>query len=286
MPTVSVLLPVYNTPEDFLRQAIESILHQTYTDFELLIINDASTIDVESVIKSYSDKRIKYFKNATNLGISGTRNLLLDKAAGKYLAIMDHDDISLPERLAREVEFLDQNPSVGVVSCRAQIIDSPEILNYPVSDQDIEFKILVNNCIVHPAAMIRRSVLEQYNIRYEKEFSPAEDYALWCRLLGKTEFHNLPDILFMYRDHPNNTSHRQAFRMAKATEAIQIFARRDNQALWNLIQKKYHRTTRIRLFNFLPLLTIHYAFNRCTINLLGIIPILSVKDKHAYHFKN
>lgn len=286
MPTVSVLLPVYNTPEDFLRQAIESILHQTYTDFELLIINDASTIDVESVIKSYSDKRIKYFKNATNLGISGTRNLLLDKAAGKYLAIMDHDDISLPERLAREVEFLDQNPSVGVVSCRAQIIDSPEILNYPVSDQDIEFKILVNNCIVHPAAMIRRSVLEQYNIRYEKEFSPAEDYALWCRLLGKTEFHNLPDILFMYRDHPNNTSHRQAFRMAKATEAIQIFARRDNQALWNLIQKKYHRTTRIRLFNFLPLLTIHYAFNRCTINLFGIIPILSVKDKHAYRFTN
>lgn len=286
MPTVSVLLPVYNTPEDFLRQAIESILHQTYTDFELLIINDASTTDVESVIKSYSDKRIKYFKNATNLGISGTRNLLLDKAAGKYFAIMDHDDISLPERLAREVEFLDQNPSVGVVSCRAQIIDSPEILNYPVSDQDIEFKILVDNCIVHPAAMIRRSVLEQYNIRYEKEFSPAEDYALWCRLLGKTEFHNLPDILFMYRDHPNNTSHRQAFRMAKATEAIQIFARRDNQALWNLIQKKYHRTTRIRLFNFLPLLTIHYAFNRCTINLFGIIPILSVKDKHAYRFTN
>ena len=100
MPEVSVLLPVYNTPEDFLRQAVESILNQTFQDFELLIVNDASTTDVEKVIRSYSDSRIKYFKNKTNLGISGTRNILLDKAQGKYLAVMDHDDISLPERLA------------------------------------------------------------------------------------------------------------------------------------------------------------------------------------------
>lgn len=105
MPEVSVLLPVYNTPEDFLRQAVESILNQTFQDFELLIVNDASTTDVEKVIRSYSDSRIKYFKNKTNLGISGTRNILLDKAQGKYLAVMDHDDISLPERLAREVGF-------------------------------------------------------------------------------------------------------------------------------------------------------------------------------------
>ena len=121
MPEVSVLLPVYNTPEDFLRQAVESILNQTFQDFELLIVNDASTTDVEKVIRSYSDSRIKYFKNKTNLGISGTRNILLDKAQGKYLAVMDHDDISLPERLAREVDFLDCHPNIGVVSCRAKV---------------------------------------------------------------------------------------------------------------------------------------------------------------------
>ena len=182
MPEVSVLLPVYNTPEDFLRQAVESILNQTFQDFELLIVNDASTTDVEKVIRSYSDSRIKYFKNKTNLGISGTRNILLDKAQGKYLAVMDHDDISLPERLAREVDFLDCHPNIGVVSCRAKVIGTQAIISYPETNAQIESKLLFEDCIFLPASLIRHSVLKEYRICYEEEFTPAEDYALWCRL--------------------------------------------------------------------------------------------------------
>ena len=116
MVKISVLLPVYNTKEAYLRETIESILHQTFKDFELIIVNDASTdSNVEKVVKSYKDRRIRYFKNPVNLGISQTRNRLIELAKGKYLAVMDHDDIALPKRLAEEVAFLDKHSEVGVV---------------------------------------------------------------------------------------------------------------------------------------------------------------------------
>lgn len=279
MTKVSVLFPVYNTPETFLRQALESVLHQSFTDFELIIINDASTTDVESIIKSYSDSRIKYYKNKHNLGISATRNLLIEKSSGEYLAIMDHDDISLPERFAREVEYLDTHPNVGVVSCWSKIIGSQATIKYPIDNSEIESQLLLDYCITHPAAMVRRSVLDNYHIQYETQFSPAEDYALWCRLVGKTEFHNLPEVLFMYRDHPDNTSHRQAHKMAKAAEAIRLFVRHDNPALWHLVSKQSITKTRIKLFNCIPLLTITRGSKYYNIKLFGIIPLLSSKSK-------
>ena len=119
MPRVSVLLPVYNTRPEHLREAIDSILAQTFADFELLILNDCSTnTDVEEVVKSYTDPRIVYAVNERNLGISPSRNRLLDMAQGEYLAVMDHDDISLPERFEKQVAFLDAHPDVGIVGCQ------------------------------------------------------------------------------------------------------------------------------------------------------------------------
>ncbi len=107
MPKISVLLPVYNTKEAYLRACIESILQQSYGDFELIIINDASTDEhVETVIKSYDDARIRYYKNDHNQGISETRNKLMDLARGEYLAIMDHDDISLADRFKMQALIL------------------------------------------------------------------------------------------------------------------------------------------------------------------------------------
>ena len=107
MPKVSVLFPVYNTNETFLRAAIESVLAQTFTDFEFIIVNDASSDpNVEKTVKSYTDERIRYYANEHNLGISLTRNKLLDLAVGEYLAIMDHDDVSLPTRFEKQVDFV------------------------------------------------------------------------------------------------------------------------------------------------------------------------------------
>ena len=110
MVKVSVLMPVYKTNEKFLREAIESILGQTFSDFEFLILDDCPEDDRESIVKSYDDKRIKYIKNEKNLGITPSRNKLIDMAEGEYLAVFDHDDISLPERFQKQVEFLDNHP--------------------------------------------------------------------------------------------------------------------------------------------------------------------------------
>ena len=126
-PRVSVLTPVYNTNIEHLRQCIDSILNQTFTDFEFIILNDSpENTELESEILSYTDKRIKYYKNDTNIGISQSRNRLLQLAHGEYLAIFDHDDISVPERLAHQVEFLDKNPEIGVVGGWLQNFESNE----------------------------------------------------------------------------------------------------------------------------------------------------------------
>lgn len=240
MTKISVLMPVYNTPENYLREAVESILAQTCADFEFLILNDASTDDnVEKVIKSYDDKRIRYWQNDRNLGISLSRNKLIGLSRGEYLAVFDHDDVSLPERLEKQAAFLDTHPEVGVVGCWYRILGTEnKVSRFPAEDAEIK-EIMVNSCcICHPASMIRRSVLVEHNIGYENDYTPAEDYALWCRLLSKTRFANLPEVLFAYRNHEGNTSHLQREKMRDASIRIQNFVRRDNPELWAAAEAK------------------------------------------------
>lgn len=176
MTKISVLMPVYNTPENYLREAVESILAQTCADFEFLILNDASTDDnVEKVINSYDDKRIRYWQNDRNLGISLSRNKLIGLSRGEYLAVFDHDDVSLPERLEKQAAFLDAHPEVGVVGCWYRILGTEnKVSRFPAEDAEIK-EIMVNSCcICHPASMIRRSVLVEHNIGYESDYTPAE----------------------------------------------------------------------------------------------------------------
>lgn len=208
IPKVSVLTPVYNTNIEHLRQCIDSILNQTFTDFEFILLNDSpNNIDLESEILSYSDSRIRYYKNDKNIGISESRNKLLDFARGEYIAIFDHDDISVPDRLARQVEYLDTHPNIGVVSGWLQNFESNEgILITPEYDKYIKIALTEDCFIAHTAAMIRKSVLIDNNIKYESEFTPCEDYRLWARLMNVTEFYNIQDILVKYRWHSENTT--------------------------------------------------------------------------------
>lgn len=212
MPEVSVLMPVYNTRPEHLREAMESILAQTFTDFEFLILNDASSDPrVEEVVQSFSDPRIVYAVNEKNLGISGSRNRLLDMAKGEYLAVMDHDDISLPGRLEKQVAFLKEHPDVGLVGCQFSTIGRDKISHLPLDDISLK-KALMVHCgdMCHPATMLRREVLEKHHIRYEAMFSPSEDHALFCRMIPHTRFATLPEVLFCYRAWDGNTSHSQA----------------------------------------------------------------------------
>ncbi|MBQ7633246.1 MAG: glycosyltransferase [Alphaproteobacteria bacterium] len=200
-PKVSVLMPVYNTPENYLKEAIESILNQTYTDFEFLILDDCPEQSVENIVKSYKDKRIIYAKNLHNMGISATRNKLLSMSRGEYIAVMDHDDIALPERFAKEVAFLDSHPEIGVVGTWYERFPRTKIKKRYIINSQIERDLMYNCSILHPSAMIRKSVLTVNNIHYESEFSPAEDYRLWTRLIGKTKFANIPEVLQKYREY-------------------------------------------------------------------------------------
>ena len=277
MPKVSVLMPVYNTNEEHLREAIESILHQTFSDFEFLILDDCPEDSREDIIKSYNDKRIKYSKNEKNLGITPSRNKLINMAKGEYLAIFDHDDISLPERLEKQVAYLDANPDVGVVGAWVKEFPKNKIWSYPAENDDIKLSLVKHCAIAHSASMIRKSVLDTHQISYEEIFTPSEDYGLWCRLIGVTNFHNLPEVLFHYRKHGNNTSKKQRTKMQMATIRI-----------WSIMEEKYpylcreynHKsttTTRVGLFGTIPLLQIKRTPNQIKVYLFNKILFLKIK---------
>lgn len=275
-PKVSVLMPVYNTKEEFLREAVQSILSQTFKDFEFLILNDSpENTRLEMIIRSFKDKRIKYIQNEQNLGISKSRNKLIDLAKGEYLAVMDHDDISLPERFEKQVAYLDEHPDVGVVGTKKRTI-SGQISSVLTDNHDIKLALMHGCAIAHPSAMIRKSVLVENNIRYEEEFSPAEDYALWCRLIPFTKFHNLDEILFLYRDHAGNTSHKQLEKMKNKSYAIYSFMKIENPALY---EEFLYKAKRIRQINFLglPVLKIVTREMRSTCYLFGVFPVIKCK---------
>ena len=277
MPKVSVLVPIYRTREDFLRAAIDSILGQTFRDFELILLDDCPEESREAVVRSYDDKRIVYLKNDRNLGITPSRNRLIDLAKGEYLAIFDHDDVSLPTRLEKQAAYLDAHPEVGVVSSWVGTVGGGRVVRNPERDEDIRITLMWDCPVTHSAAMIRKSVLTGNGIRYEEYFSPAEDYGLWCRLVPVTKFHNIPEVLFEYRDHAENTSLTQAERMLAGGYRVRALNKTLNAQLWNEYEMRAVRTWRIRLFGFIPFLRIRQYDRRTTVWLFGI-PVLRIRS--------
>lgn len=280
MTKVSVLMPVYDPREEYLRGAIESILTQKYKDFEFLILNDGSVDkNVERIVLSYKDKRIKYYENRDNEGISAARNRLISMSHGEYLAVMDHDDISLPDRLSREVEFLDSHPEVGVVSSWFKCWGKKKAVCFATEHEKIE-KLMINYCcLCHPASMIRKQILTDNNLIYEEEYSPAEDYRLWSRLLGKTRFANIPEVLFIYRNHEENTSHRKEYEMRRAEERIHTALKLAHPDLWEKLQSELVEVKRLDLFGCLPLFTIVRKQNTSCGKLFGLLPLYYYKVK-------
>ena len=280
MPKISVLMPVYKTPEAYLKAAIESILAQNFGDFEFLILDDCPQDDRQKIVESYGDKRIKYIKNPQNMGISAARNKLIDWAKGEYLAVFDHDDISLPQRFEKEAAYLDANPECGVVSSAQKLLVDGHVCIFPENDEDIKNQLFVRCCVVHSAAMIRKSVLTDNNIRYESEFSPAEDYALWCRLMSKTQFHNLPEVLFHYRNFAGNTSHLQKQKMADKTVQVQEFVRRENAKRWNRLLPYVKYVSRVKFLG-VSVLKIVRRGNEAKGLLFGFLPLYNTKTKEV-----
>ena len=205
-PLVSILMAVYNG-EKYLREAIESMLNQTYTNFEFLIINDGSTDKTEEIILSYKDERIRYVKNEQNLKLIASLNKGLDLAIGKYIARMDADDISLPERLEKQVEYLEKNPQIGVLGSWVEIIgkEEPMIIQHKTNFNDIRVELLFHNYLCHPSVIINNLLIKKHNLKYPN-FLHAEDYGLWIQVAKYGKIEILPEILLNYREHGDNIS--------------------------------------------------------------------------------
>lgn len=276
MVKISVLMPLYKTNPGQLKQAINSIISQTYQDFELLILDDCPEDNREEIVKSYQDTRIKYFKNNVNMGITPTRNKLVKMATGKYLAVMDHDDIAMPTRFAEQVNMLDTHPEIGVIGCHIELFPNTKIVQFPEHNNQIEEYLMQGCGIAHTGAMIRANILSENP--YEEEFSPSEDYALWCRLIGKTKFYNIPKVLMQYRIHDTNTTKIQGDKMTKATKSIHDFVRREHADIWQRVCKKVPHIVRIKLFGIIPLG--HFRqIGKDRKGILKFLPFITIKAK-------
>jgi len=199
-------MPVYNG-EKYLREAIDSILSQTFSDFEFLIINDGSTDKSVEIIKSHDDKRIRLIDNQKNLGIADVCNLGMSLASGEYVARMDCDDISVKTRLEKQVEFMETHGEVGICGAWIKMFGAARQINrYFTADQELKTRLLFNTCFAHPSVMIRKKIIIDNNLKFKKEFDPGDDYFLWTEASGVTKFANLPKILLYYRMHPANIS--------------------------------------------------------------------------------
>ena len=223
-PLVSVIMSMFNA-ERFLEQAVRSILEQTYRNFEFIIIDDGSkdrSWDIASRLGQH-DSRIHLIRLENNQGVSVACNKGLQKAQGKYIARMDADDISLPDRFLRQVEFMECHPEVGVLGCGMRYMDEfGNLLGVPPTlhgDLSIRWALFFENPFINSTVMIRKSLLDRYDLKYEPALVYGEDYDFWCRFLLLTKGENLPEIFLYYRLHPNSLSHiKQAVEQGRAVD--------------------------------------------------------------------
>ena len=198
-------MSIYNEPEEWLRESIDSILNQTFSDFEFIIINDNPERQLNNILlKKYEkrDNRIVIINNEENIGLTKSLNQGLEIAKGEFIARMDGDDISLPKRFEKQIEIMTSYPNVIV--CGTQIKHfgnsiNKKKTNFPeLHDENLQLLIL-NSCFAHPTVFIRKSTLIKYQLKYDESYKQTQDYKLWVDLVGYGQFYNLQEVLLLYR---------------------------------------------------------------------------------------
>ena len=201
-PMVSVVMPAYNEERN-IRNAISSVLAQEFEDFEFIIVDDGSTDSTSDIIESFDDKRIIYIKNETNIGVTKSRNKALDFAKGKYIACLDADDTCTPDRLKKQVAYMESHPQCVLCSTYSDCDHG----GY-VTVQGDEFykgdvkKYLTKNNPINQSSAIFPAVINGWKVRYP-DVNPFEDYALWIELCNKGDFYILPEIMNHRKDYDN-----------------------------------------------------------------------------------
>ncbi len=196
---VSVIMSEYNTPPAHLREAINSILNQTFTDFEFIIIDDCSTNDLLAIAKAYDDKRIRIIRNNKNKGLAHSLNSAIHYAEGKYLVRMDTDDIAQPDRIGKLYEFIDSHNEYTVVGSRAiEFSEAGDNGILGLAGEKTKHSILRSDAMIHPSVIMKKSAVEA--VGGYPDYNRAEDFALWCELLlAKNKFYVIDEVLLKYR---------------------------------------------------------------------------------------
>lgn len=207
MPRVSIVMPV-NNGEMFVKEAIQSVLNQSFLDWELLIINDSSTDSTLDRIQGFNDDRIRVFSLTSNGGIAKALNVGLQESSGEFIARLDSDDVSRFDRLEVQTRFLLDNPDYGLVGSWMRTFGSiHRTVRYPTTDEEIRLALSCRTPFGHPAVMFRRA-WDLGSTGYYNELAKAEDFDLWMRISDQWKCRNLPRVLTYYRTHPNQETGR------------------------------------------------------------------------------
>jgi glycosyltransferase involved in cell wall biosynthesis len=214
-PKLSVLMPIYNG-EKFLRATLDSLMHQSYRDFEIVAVNDGSTDNSRELVRSYEDARIRLIDNPRNLGQTTSLQVALDSARGEYVARQDQDDVSMPDRFAKQVAFLDQHSEAGALGTSYCVIDETgkalpgtAVFYPPETRAEMAWKLLWTDRLVDSSVMFRRSLAVNLG-GYNRSYRYAQDYDLWVRMSFAAGIARLPDVLLQLRIHSSNASSRFA----------------------------------------------------------------------------
>jgi len=217
MKRVTVVLPVYNGSK-YLKETIDSVLNQTYKNFDFLIINDASTDNSEEVILSFTDPRIKYHLTETNLGSIGAPVKGMNMSETEYIARIDQDDIWLPAKLEKQIQIMDADPQIGICGTSIELFgDRSGVKIFPITNEHLKVGFLFFCCMSHPSVVFRKSFLVETGVTYNEMYRLADDYKMWIDCIDLTQIYNIPEPLVRYRQHEE-----QICSVANAPKQMQV----------------------------------------------------------------
>lgn len=207
---VSVIMPVYNSAK-YLNEAIDSILNQTYENIELIVIDDGSSDNSIELIKEYNSSKIRFYKNEKNIGVSATRNKAIDLSEGKFIALMDSDDISPPDRIRKQVEFLENNISYVLVAGHYEsftkylFYTKRKLRKHCIIDDKIKVDLNFVGSIAAGTVLVQKEILDKNNLRFDSRLKIAEDFDFWRRISKYAKVTSIDELLVYYRKHPSNS---------------------------------------------------------------------------------
>lgn len=217
-PMVTVLMPAYNAAL-YLAEAIDSILRQTFADFEFLVVDDGSSDATPQILEAITDPRLALLRHQENLGVIAALNRGLEAAKGEFIARMDADDVAMPERLRRQIDFLRASPRTGLCGTWFRTFGGSRetTVRPPTAAEDAAARLFYESPLAHPSVMFRRALFSEHKLCYSQDYPHAEDFELWSRVAQVSEIANLPEVLLRYRHHDEQVS---GVRKAKQEESV------------------------------------------------------------------